>query len=191
MNTSPSPLVLPDTAPELARRFAVIMAGLAALVARRFLRMPHLSGFTVLLWNRLNRAVQRFHRALTSPAKLRASQVRPDRVRSAHVRLPSERGWIVRELGWEAAGYMTQLEALLAEAANRAALARAPGAARIMRPICRMLGVSAIVTPQIAAKPAAAETALPKPGLPVPLAGVSVSGTEVIAAVPGWTFSGT
>ena len=35
-------------------------AGLAGLVARRFVRMPHLAHFTLLLWGRLNRAVQRF-----------------------------------------------------------------------------------------------------------------------------------
>ena len=78
MNSSATPFGLPDTAPELARRFAVIMAGLGALVARRFIRMPHLVGFTLLLWGRLNRAVRRFHRALTVPAKVWVLRVRAD-----------------------------------------------------------------------------------------------------------------
>ena len=98
--SSATPFGLPDSAPELARRFAVIMAGLAALVARRFLRMPHLSGITLPLWGYLNRAVRRFHRALTQPAKSRASQVRVrlrvDRSARAQVRLPSRRGWFLR-----------------------------------------------------------------------------------------------
>ena len=154
MNTCPAtPFGLPDDAPDLARRFAMIMVGLGGVVARRFLRMPHLSGLTVLLFSRLHRAARRFYRALTRPpAKARAARRRGDRadaVRARGIGLPSGRGWIVRELGWEAAGYMAQLEALLAEVASQAALAAAPGAGRILRPICRMLGVSATVTPQI------------------------------------------
>ena len=141
-----TPFGLPDTAPELARRFAMIMAGLGALVARRFLKMPHLARFTMQLWTYLNRATRRFHRALTRRVgKVRAPRARVacaevERVRQ--VSLPSGRGWIVRELGWEAAAYMLHLEVLLGEIATRAALADAPGAGRILRPICRMLGVA-------------------------------------------------
>ena len=152
MNIYPgTPFGLPDTAPEMARRFAMIMAGLGALVARRFLRIPHLTGFTVLLYSYLSRAVRRLHRVLTKPAKARAKRARGDRVNVARVRtvaLPSGRGWIVRELGWEAAAYLGYLEALLSEVQAQAALAGAPGAGRILRPICRMLGVSAAVTPK-------------------------------------------
>ena len=61
----------------------MIMAGLGALIARRF------------------------YRALTrKPAKARAKRARVGRADDAQVRpvaLPSGRGWIVRELGWEAA----------------------------------------------------------------------------------------
>jgi hypothetical protein len=151
MNASSEPFGLPDTAPEMARRFAVIMAGLGALIARRFVKMPHLSGLTVLLWGRLNRAVRRLHRALTEPVKVRAPQVKADRageVRTRGVALPRGRGWIVRELGWEAAAFMGQLELLLADPATRAALAATPGIGRVLRPICRMLGV---VMPVVAA----------------------------------------
>ena len=148
---STEPFGLPDAAPELARRFAWIMAGLGALIARRFLKIPHLSRFTVQLWNYLNRATRRFYRALTrKPAKVRATRVQGDRTDVERVRpvaLPSGRGWIVRELGWEAAAYLGAMEVLLAEVATRAALTEKPRAGRILRPICRMLGVSAGVTP--------------------------------------------
>ena len=150
MNLPGTPFGLPDTAPELARRFAVIMAGLGALVARRFIRMPHLVGFTLLLWGRLNRAVRRFHRALTVPAKVWVLRVRADRAAATRVRpteLPRGKGWIVRELGWEAAAYLTQLEALLAEIGTQAAVSALPGVGRVLRPICRMLGVSAVMMP--------------------------------------------
>jgi len=156
MNIPATPFGLPDDAPELARRFAMIMAGLGALVARRFLRMPHLSGFTVQFCSYLNRAVRRFYRALTTTAKRRAPLVRADGVKSGRVKSalvrpvswPSRRGWIVRELGWEAAAFLTYLEALLAEIETQAALVAAPRAGRILRPICRMLGVQAALTPK-------------------------------------------
>ena len=156
----PAPFSVSDAAPDLAQRFALILAGLGALVARRFLRMPHLMRFTVLLYSRLSRMVKRFERALTRPARLRVARVRvrvrvrvrADRTevaRAPRLALPSGRGWIVRELGWEAAGFMAQLEALLAEAGSRAALARTPRARRILRPICRMLGMSVEAVPKI------------------------------------------
>ena len=129
------------------------------MIARRFLKMPHLSRFTVQLWSYLNRATRRFHRALTrKPAKVRATRARAARGGAERVRpvaLPSGRGWIVRELGWEAAAYLSAMEVLLAEAATQAGLTAAPGAGRVLRPICRMLGVSVAVTPVIVrAKPA-------------------------------------
>jgi hypothetical protein len=172
MNLFPAtPFGLPDAAPDLARRFAMIMAGLGALVARRFVRMPHLSGFTILLWTRLNRVVRRFYRALTNPsAKPRAVKARTERREIAHarpVRLPSAHGWLVRELGWEAAAFMGQLEALLSEVKSRAALADAPRAVRVLRPICRLLGVHQSVTPVVTAKPqpfGAAPQAWAQPG---------------------------
>jgi hypothetical protein len=158
MNISTAPFGVPDTAPELARRFAMIMAGLGALIARRFLKMPHLTRFTVQLWTYLNRAVRRFHRALTWTTKLRASRVRGDRADMARERLPalpSGRGWLVRELGWEAAAYLGAMETLLAEVATRAKLRGSPEAARVLRPICRMLGVSAAaIAVDVPAEPA-------------------------------------
>ena len=166
MNTFATPFGLPDTAPDLARRFAAIMAGLGALIARRFVKMPHLAGFTLLLWGRISRAVRRLHRALTqNPADIRARQRRVDRAGDGRVRpvdlpvdLPRARGWIVRELGWEAAAFLNQLEALLRELETRAALAAAPGAGRVLRPICRMLGVPASVLPKVLPKMVAADS---------------------------------
>lgn len=118
------------------------------------MRMPHLVGLTVLLWTRITRVVRRFERLMVRPARVGAVRVRALRVRTlrtgrgdggraAQVRLPSERGWLVRELGWEAAAYLGQLEALLADRAMRAVLASLPGAGRVLQPLCRMLGVPA------------------------------------------------
>ena len=149
-----TPFGLPDNAPELARRFGMIMAGLGAVIARRFLKMPHLMRFTVQLYSYLSRAVRRFHRALNGTGNPRARRARGDRADGARVRplaLPSGRGWIVRELGWEAAAFMSQLQALLSEAEARAVVDRLPGVGRVLRPICRMLGVTAAVVPKVLA----------------------------------------
>ncbi len=154
MNEPTPPFSLPATTPELALRLGVVMAGLVALVARRFLRMPGLMGLTGLLCGRIARAVWRFARVLTRPAKAlvarpRASRAGGDRARP--VSLPQRRGWLVHELGWEAAGYAGQLQALLDDPALRAILVAMPAAGRILRPLCRMLGVPGPVTaPELA-----------------------------------------
>ena len=152
MNTSPlsSPLLAAAT-PELARRFGAILAGLAALIAARFLRMPHLMSLTVPLWGFFGRAARRFARALIRPAvavKTRARKVGVSQPKG--FRPPSQRGWLVRELGWEAAAFTCQLEALLADPAMQAVLAELPAVGRILRPLCRMMGV---VAPVAAAPP--------------------------------------
>ena len=162
MNT---PLLLPTqshAAPELVRRLGQILAGLAALIAARFLRRPHLAGVTVILWNRLSRSAQGFARVMTRPggAPTPASVPRPVRRTCGRQRvatLPRGRGWLVRELGYEAVAFGCQLEALLAEPAMQAALVALPGAGRVLRPLCRMLGVPVAavkpVLPQVQAVP--------------------------------------
>ena len=63
----------------------------------------------------------------------------------ARVRLPGRAGWLVREFGWEMAGFGSQLQHLLGQPEMQAVLAARPGVGRILRPICRMLGVRDVV----------------------------------------------
>ena len=182
MNTStPSPSLAVAT-PELARRLGGILAGLAALIAARFLRKPHLMVLTVPLWGFLGRAARRFARALTQPSVQADTRDRKvGVVRPRGFRPPSRRGWLVRELGWEAAAFTCQLEALLADPAMQAVLANLPAAGRILRPLCRMLGVVGPV--------AAAPTLAPAPA-PVVVAQAEVAGMwppQVRAILPGVT----
>ena len=139
------------------------MLGLAALVARRFLRNPRFFALIIPLYGRLQRAVRRFERAVSRPVVVRkASGVRPVAARAPGVRLPTGKGWLVRELGWEAAGYGSQLQHLLDDPAMRAALASVPAVGRILRPICRMLGVTTLE--QVVAKVTRVRKArVPKP----------------------------
>ncbi len=157
MHVAPSFLTPQPSALELARRLAVILAAIGALVARRFLRDPQFHTMIVPLWTWLGRAGRRFERAVLRPVvmgppvapvvRVRAKQVRA----AGGVRLPSRRGWLVRALGWEVAGYGSQLEALLAEPGMQALLEQVPAASRILRPVCRMLGLTALQRPRVVA----------------------------------------
>jgi len=145
MTHLPCPSSLPATAPELVRRFGAILMALAAVVARRFYRDPKLMALTLPLWSWLSRSVQRFGRAITRKSGVRAAcpvRVRVRAVCAPRVRLPSRRGWLVGVLGYEAAGYGSQLEHLLAEPDMQALVAALPGLARIVRPLQRMLGLA-------------------------------------------------
>ena len=62
--------------------------------------------------------------------------------------LPRGREWLVKELGCEAVAYTSQLTALRDEPAMQAALAAMPGLARVLRPLCRMLGVERRALPE-------------------------------------------
>ena len=112
---SPPPL-LPADVPELVRRLGLILAGLGAVVARP--------------------------KVMRSAVVVRATRPASDRVRVARVRLPSGRAWLLHALGWEVAGYGSQLETLLAEPAMVALLAEVPAVGRIIRPLRRMLGMA-------------------------------------------------
>jgi hypothetical protein len=149
-------------APEFARRLGIIFRMLAAIVARRLAREPHFIALVGPLWRRINRATRRFERLM---AGLAAGRL-PKPSRSGHGGprqpnpLPRGRGWLVRVLGYEAAGCASQLQALLAEPEAAGLLAFVPAAARIIRPVGRMLDPGARNRPlraiQAAAIPAAA-----------------------------------
>ena len=65
--------------------------------------------------------------------------------RGQRVRLPAQRGWLLKILGWEVALYSNLLEQMLAEPDMQALIAARPGLGRWLRPLCRMLHVSAPV----------------------------------------------
>ncbi len=135
--------------PDFARRLATILASLAALIARRFLRDPFRAALILPLWTRLTRAARRLDRAFarlaaSPPPHPRAAKPHPHPAnpRRAHP-FPNRRGWLVAALGPEAAAYATQIESLLAEPAAADALVRSLAARRALAPIRRMLGLAA------------------------------------------------
>ena len=164
-------------APDFARRLAVILLSLAALIARRFLRDPFRAPLILPLWTRLTRAARRLNSAFASlaaglPPRPRAAKPSAS---GPHRRpaFPTRRGWLAAALGPEAAAYATQIESLLAEPAAADALARSLTARRTLAPIRRMLGLAAPrprrprarVRPQPPPAPVAAPRPTPPPWL--------------------------
>jgi hypothetical protein len=133
-------------APDFARRLGVILAGLAALIARRFVRDPFHAALIVPLWRHITRAARRLDRAFARLAAAPAPAPSPRRPHPAgpHRRsvLPTRRGWLVATLGSEAAAYASQLAFLLAEPEAAAALANSLAARRTLAPIRHMLGLT-------------------------------------------------
>ena len=170
------PPELRAAAPDLGRRFGVIVAALAALIARAFLRHPTRAALIVPLWRYLTRTARRFDRLM---AHIAAGQLPPKRrpgTRSGSraVPLPSTRAWLVIALRHEAAAFASQLQSLLAEPEAAGLLATTPAAGRLLRPLCRMLGLPAAGSPKAPGRPptlprgpAKPEHANPEPATPV------------------------
>jgi hypothetical protein len=103
-----------------------------------------------LLWDRLGRLGQRFAKVVAqleagtlrppAPPRERPAGARPERPSPA-LRLPNGFAWLVRIAGWEAAGRGSQLQYLLRDPEMAALIAAAPQLVRLLRPLCRMLGI--------------------------------------------------
>ena len=166
---APSLLVPPTLAPgNSGTGIGVILCNLAALIARRFLRDPFHAALIIPLWQHLTRAAHRLDRLLV---RLAAGPLPPPRPRASNHSgarrkspFPATRGWLIRALGFEAAAYASQLEALLADPAA-ADLLENPAARRVLAPIRRMLGISPVPRPIPSASAAPASVA-PKPPAP-------------------------
>ena len=169
------PPELRAAAPALAGRLGTILRDLSALIARAFLRNPARVGLTILLCNRLNRAVRRFdHLMARIAAGIVLRPPRPDprigtrsrtSVAPRPLAPPSAPGWLVADLRHEAMGYASQLNHLLSEPETAALLAQCPQAVRLLRPVCHMLGLVHPVLPpgHRARKPPAVPAPEPAP----------------------------
>ena len=133
--------------PVLAR-LALTLAGLGRAVAGRVGVGVMSTAMIVLVWQRVRR-VEREIAGLM--ARFRAGRLRvlvAPRVRRVGLarsvvgsRLPRRFGWLLPLVPAEAAGYAGQVRAVLAEPEMVALLLAAPQARRVLRPLCRMLGI--------------------------------------------------
>jgi len=130
----------------LGQAFALILTHLCALVGHHAGRLPAAAALLSLVHWRLMRIAARLDRlakrwqdnTLPKPRASRARQTRPDRV--APPRIPSGKIWLIRLLQ-PTAQFTGQVEAFLADPQTRAFVLAAPQAGRLLRPLCRGLGV--------------------------------------------------
>ncbi len=138
--------VVPPTAPPApAERFGLLIEGLCRAIAARSAVSRLAAPLLLLLWPRLRRMAARFARLA---ARFRAGRLparpaarRPGRSGPPPQPLPKTSAWLVR-LVPAAAAQAAQLQHLLADPELAALLAAAPQAGRVLRPLCRMLGVA-------------------------------------------------
>ena len=134
-----------------AERFAGIIAWLNRDVAAWAAKNRAAAPLILLLWGRLNRLAIRFTAlaarvAVGTGSPRRRTSARPAsaRPRRAYARLPRRFAWLLPLVPGEAAAYGSQLQHLLADPDMAALIAAAPQAGRLLRPLCRMLGVRPI-----------------------------------------------
>ncbi len=168
MHPAPIPPDLQAAAPELARRFGAILAGLVLLVARAFLKHPR-AALILPLCRYFVETARRFDRltahiaAGRRPRKSRLGRVRPPAEPGATARAPwrpTTRAWLLIDLKHEAAFFRGQLETLLADPAAAHLIAAHPAAARLFRPLGHMLGLGPCRDPGLNSCPV---LALPRP----------------------------
>jgi len=130
--------------------FSLILADLQAAIAARAARDQRLAVLLVAVWGRIARMRTRLERliahwragTLPRPRTSRAGEKRVS-VRTPSL-LPTRAGWLP-ELVRDALAFRSQLEHLLSQEECVAFLAAVPQAGRIMRPLCRMLGIGVTV----------------------------------------------
>ena len=136
----------PPTLPGLARRFTMVIDGLCRVTAARIATDRSAGPLLILIFGRLRRLAARFAalaaRAQAGPLPSpRRRPARPGAPRNNHQRpLPESFAWLIR-LVPETAAYGGQVQALLSDPEMAALLDAAPQAARLLRPLCRMLAV--------------------------------------------------
>jgi hypothetical protein len=131
----------------LMLNFTVLLIGLQAAIAVVAARERALTVLLVAVWGRIGRIGTRLERliALWRAGKLPKRRTWRGRVPGTAPRiiisvLPRAPAWLLVAVR-EAAPYGTRLEELLSEAECEEFLAAAPQARRLLRPLCRMLGV--------------------------------------------------
>jgi hypothetical protein len=145
----------------------VIVTGLAAGMSG-----PQVIG----IWDRLTRILTRFAAILARPSTPRAPRTIPPRPPAARqpaparpfksCRLPTGHGWLIRRLP-AASPFAEELQRLIGDPQMAALLQANPGMARLLRPLCRMLGVQQ-PPDQRAPRPQPAVHPAPEPPPPAP-----------------------
>ena len=127
--------------------FTPLLTRLQTAIAVVAARERSLTALLVAVWGRIGRISTRLERliALWRAGKLPKARVYRGRIAGTPTQppvriLPSVPAWLLVAVR-DAAPFGNRLEALLSEAECEAFLAAAPQARRLLRPLCRMLGI--------------------------------------------------
>jgi hypothetical protein len=144
MNTVAPPF-LSLSAVIVALRVAVASWGGRRLLDEALVHLVHRRLGEIL--RRIEGMVARYQAGTLRPAGVRGAGEPARRPRlEAGARLwPGRFAWLVREAGWEAAGFGCQLRALLETPEMVEFLAACPQAVRVLTPVCRMLAIETAV----------------------------------------------
>ncbi len=134
---------------DVARRFRALIDTLCDAVARRGAAGvfgPESGALTILLWTRLRRYATLLRRLCDDQVPAPRPRPRPSRRRQrppaspARLALPRRPAWLLAPVP-EAVAAAGQLRALLAEPELQRRIAADPRFGRILRPLCRTLGL--------------------------------------------------
>lgn len=128
--------------------FSPIIIAIQAVIAARAARDRALTVLLVAMWGRIARMGTRLERLiapwragkLPAPRRPRLDQAATrDRKPATRPAYPAGSGWLFRKLGYEVGRYGVRLRELLTDKECVEFLAAIPQAARILRPLLRML----------------------------------------------------
>ncbi len=181
--------------------FGLILDGLCRVLAAHAARNPAMVPLILILWGRLRRTVARFavlveaFQAGRLPAP-RAGGPAPRGAGTAPPRpwphLPDGFGWLIRRVPGTSV-FGSQLRHLLTDPDMAALVAASPGARRMLRPLCRMLGIPPGPTtvppypkrpPPPSDAPAAGATPPTEPPQPAPPPGLAPTGLAPTGLAP-------
>jgi hypothetical protein len=146
-------------APDLARQVGLVLGGLCTAIRQGTAGQSLLRTMIDRVFSRVFRTRHLLERLLArvatgwlprpaAPRAVPAAPRDPSVPRRTRVcapalgRMPRARAWLVRIAGYRAAGSGSQLDHLLTDPVMAEFLAAVPAAARMLRPLCRTLGIS-------------------------------------------------
>ena len=143
---------LPSPPPQLPERLAGILENLRREAAANSARNWVHGALITLLYNYIGGVIRRFAllaaRLERGPIRLRPPRPRAplpdaaDEKAARKPRLPAKFGWLIELMGYQVACYGSQLRHMLTGDPEMIALmAASPQGGRILRPLCRMLGM--------------------------------------------------
>ena len=147
---------LPSGPPNLAERLGPTFHGLREVAGVHAVRNRALAPLLLLFAIYLGRVMRRFE-LLATRFEAGTLRIQPKRARSGakpepsaagaggrprKPRVPQRLGWLIKTLGYHAAGRAQQLRHMLVhDTQMRALFSASPQAGRILRPLCRMLRI--------------------------------------------------